>query len=113
MLHRGGALHTGHRAERVRQTHPGFRFRLLATDISTAMLAKAKRAVFTTEVVSPVPAELRRKYFMRSRDPHSNLQRVVPELRELVEFRRLNFMEALWLRGNGGCDLLPERDHLF
>ena len=31
---------------------------------------------------------------MRSRKPGSNQVRVVPELRDLVEFRRLNFMDA-------------------
>ena len=31
---------------------------------------------------------------MRSRDPGSDRVRVVPELRRLVEFRRLNFMDA-------------------
>ena len=76
------------------QNHPGFRFRVRATDISTKVLAKASRAVFTEEVVNPVPIEMRRKYFMRSRDPESSLLRVVPELRRLVEFRRLNFMDA-------------------
>ncbi|MGO8986231.1 MAG: CheR family methyltransferase [Terriglobales bacterium] len=73
--------------------HGGVRFRVLATDLSTAVLAKAARGVFTTEVVRPVPAELRRKYFMRSRDRDSNLLRVVPELRQLIEYRRLNFMD--------------------
>jgi chemotaxis protein methyltransferase CheR len=74
--------------------NPGFRFRVLATDISTTVLAKAGRGVFTGEVVGPVPADLRQKYFMRSRDRDSKLLRVVPELRQLVEFRRLNFMDA-------------------
>jgi len=41
-----------------------------------------------------VPPDLRRKHFMRSRDRDSNVLRVVPELRQLVEFRRLNFMDA-------------------
>ena len=31
---------------------------------------------------------------MRSRDPDSDRLRVVPELRALVEFRRINFMDA-------------------
>jgi len=74
--------------------HPGFRFRVLATDISTTVLAKADQGVFSGEVVRPVPADLRRKYFLRSRNRESNLLRVVPELRQLVEFRRLNFMDA-------------------
>jgi chemotaxis protein methyltransferase CheR len=73
--------------------HPGFRFRVLATDISTAVLSKAERGVFPSEVVRPVPTDLRRKYFMRSRDPDAHLLRVVPELRDKIEFRRLNLME--------------------
>jgi chemotaxis protein methyltransferase CheR len=76
------------------QTHPGFHFRVLATDISTEVLAKAKMGVFSEEVVRPVSADLRRKYFMRSRDRNSNLLRVVPELRQMIEFRRLNFMDS-------------------
>jgi chemotaxis protein methyltransferase CheR len=74
--------------------HPGFRFRVLATDLSTTVLEKAERGIFNTEVVRPVSPELKRKYFMRSRDRNSDLTRVVPELRKLVEFRRLNFMDA-------------------
>ncbi|MGB9361907.1 MAG: protein-glutamate O-methyltransferase CheR, partial [Candidatus Sulfotelmatobacter sp.] len=69
-------------------------FKVLATDVSTTVLAKAHRGVFHCDVVRPVPAELRRKYFMRSRDPESKVLRVVPELRQVVEFRRLNFMDA-------------------
>jgi chemotaxis protein methyltransferase CheR len=74
-------------------THPGFSFKILATDISTTVLAKADRGVFTNDVVAPVPAPLKRKYFLRSRDSRSNLVRVAPELRRPVEFRRLNFMD--------------------
>lgn len=73
--------------------HSGFRFRVLATDLSTTVLAKAERGVFNTEVVRPVPGGLQQKYFMRSRDRSSNQTRVVPDLRKLIEFRRLNFMD--------------------
>jgi chemotaxis protein methyltransferase CheR len=76
------------------QQCPGFRFTVLATDICTAVLEKAAIGVFKSESVAPVPRELRRKYFMRSRDPESDVLRVVPEVRALVEFRRLNFMDA-------------------
>jgi chemotaxis protein methyltransferase CheR len=74
--------------------HPGFRFKILATDICNTVLAKAKLGVFKDEVLAPVSPELRRKYLMRSRDPEANESRVVPELRQLIEFRRLNFMDA-------------------
>ena len=76
------------------QMHPGFRFRVLATDLSTTVLAKAELGVFGNEVVQRIPLELRRKYFMRSRDPEDNTVRVVPELRHLVDFRRVNFMDS-------------------
>ena len=75
-------------------THPGFRFRILASDISNLVLAKAELGVYTNDVVAPVSPLLRRKYFMRSREPDSEQVRVVPELRRGVEFRRLNFMDA-------------------
>jgi chemotaxis protein methyltransferase CheR len=77
-----------------RLAHPGFRFRILATDISTTVLAKAEVGVYTNEAIAPVQAMLRVKYFLRSRDRASNRVRVSPELRRLVEFRRLNFMDA-------------------
>jgi chemotaxis protein methyltransferase CheR len=79
------------------QTHLGFRYRILATDISTDVLARARTGIFKSEVVRPVPANLLRKYFMRSRNVESNVLRVVPELRERVEFRRLNLMEDFGL----------------
>jgi chemotaxis protein methyltransferase CheR len=72
---------------------PGFRFNVLASDISTEVLAKARAGIFKAETVKPVPTALQHKYFMRSRDRSSDLMRVVPELRGLVEFRRVNFMD--------------------
>jgi chemotaxis protein methyltransferase CheR len=74
--------------------HPGFHFRVLATDLCTTVLEKASLAVFNTEVAASVPAELRRRYFLRSLDRSSKQMRIVPELRSLVEFRRLNFMDT-------------------
>jgi chemotaxis protein methyltransferase CheR len=76
------------------EAHPGFRFRILATDISTRVLARAQMAVYPVDVVEPVPPLLQRKYLMRSRERDADRVRIVPELRRLVEFRRLNFMDA-------------------
>jgi chemotaxis protein methyltransferase CheR len=79
------------------ESNPGFRFKILATDISNTVLAKAEKGVFGSEVIQPVPTDLRRKYFMRSRDPNLKSVRVVPELRSAIEFRRLNLMEEFGL----------------
>ena len=74
--------------------HAGFRFRILATDISTVMLEKARLGIYSVEAIVPVSQPLRRKYFLRSRDRESCRVRIAPELRRAVEFRRLNFMDA-------------------
>ena len=73
--------------------NPGLQFRILATDISTTILEKAKKAVYNEQIVAPISMDLRRKYLMRSKDRSSDQVRIVPELRSLIEFRRLNFMD--------------------
>jgi chemotaxis protein methyltransferase CheR len=72
----------------------GFRFRILATDISTVMLDKASRAIYTEEMLAPVSMPLRHKYFLRGKDRSLGRVKVTQELRQMVEFRRLNFMDA-------------------
>ncbi len=74
--------------------NPGFSFRILATDISTVVLEEAKLGIYSTEAVEPVPQRLKVRYLMRGREPGSRRVRVVPELRRLVEFRRLNFIDS-------------------
>lgn len=72
----------------------GFQFAVLGTDISTGMLEQAVRAVYPAEMVSPVPAEMQSRYLMRGHTPswHSEV-RIVPELRSVVRFQRLNLMD--------------------
>ncbi|WP_136526653.1 CheR family methyltransferase [Geomonas ferrireducens] len=73
--------------------NPGFDFKILATDISTRVLDKAKTAIYTESQVEPVAIELKKKYLLRSKDRASGMVRIVPELRAKVNFRRLNFMD--------------------
>ncbi len=73
--------------------HPGFAFRIMATDVSTTVLEKAVMGIYSSQAVQPVPAALKVKYLMRGRDPAADRVRVVPELRRLVGFRRLNFID--------------------
>jgi len=70
----------------------GFHYNILATDISTRVLEKAKQAIYDEERVQPVPIDLKRKYLMRNKNRDLKQVRIVPELRAQVRFRRLNFM---------------------
>jgi chemotaxis protein methyltransferase CheR len=72
---------------------PGFDFQILATDISTRVLEKAKDAIYAEELLDPVPQVMKKKYLLRSKDRNCRLIRIVPELRGKVRFRRLNFLE--------------------
>ncbi len=75
-----------------------FRYLILATDISTRALEKAKKGIYEEERVAPVPLEMKKKYLLRGRNKHRGLVRIVPELRAVVKFRRLNFLEDFRMR---------------
>ena len=70
-----------------------FDYVILATDISTKVLAKARDAIYTENEVRPIPLPLKKKYLLRSKKRAQGLVRLVPEIRSKVAFRRLNFMD--------------------
>ncbi len=76
------------------EQYRGLKFMILATDISTKVLDKAARAIYDMKAIEPVPPAMKKKYLLRSRDKTKNLVRIAPELRAMVKFRRLNFMEG-------------------
>ncbi|MFC7050089.1 CheR family methyltransferase [Emcibacter nanhaiensis] len=73
--------------------HGNMEFSILGTDISSAMVTAARRAIYPTEMITPVSEELQEKYIMRARIPERQGQvRIVPELRRRVRFELLNLM---------------------
>ncbi len=91
-----------------------FRFRILGTDISTAVLRLAKTAIYTRDVLAPVPADFIKRYFLSSKDRSSGEVRVVPELRRLTNFMRMNLMDSNYsVDRDVDNHLLPQRTDLF
>lgn len=72
----------------------GFLFNILATDICTQVLEKAMTAIYDERDAAPIPAAIKKKYLLRSKDRSKPRIRIVPELRRLVQFRQLNLMDA-------------------
>ena len=68
-------------------------YSIAATDLSTHVLNKAITAVYSEERVAGIPLQLKRKYFLKSKDPSKKTVRIVPYLRNRVSFGRLNFMD--------------------
>ncbi|HWU19102.1 MAG TPA: CheR family methyltransferase [Devosia sp.] len=74
-----------------------FRYSILGTDISTAVLAQGARAVYPAEMIAPVPPEKQARYVMHARKPGTRREvRIVPELRRLVRFVHLNLMDQAY-----------------
>ena len=70
-----------------------FRFEILATDISSRVLDVARRAIYPQERIEPVNAMYRKKYLLKGKDQRNPEVRIVPELRRLIRFGKLNFMD--------------------
>ncbi len=70
-----------------------FDFFILATDISTRVLHAAQAGIYDQSKLEPVPPAMMKRYVMRSKDRSKQMARIVPELRERVHFRRINFMD--------------------
>lgn len=75
------------------QRHQSYTFKVLGTDISTQVLRYAVRAIYSKQKADGIPRHLLTQFFMRSKDRNKEEVKIVPELRDKVEFRRLNFME--------------------
>lgn len=73
---------------------PALRSSILATDISTEVIETARLGIYPEAMITPVPVELRRRYVMRAKSGARDRVRMVPELRGMVAFGRLNLMET-------------------
>lgn len=79
---------------------PEFKFQILATDISTKVLQKAVNAIYEEHEAAPIPISTKKKFLLRSKDRRNPRIRIAPELRRLVEFRRLNLMAPDYYMAN-------------
>jgi len=65
---------------------------ILATDLSTKVLAKAAAATYPMQRLEHVPLDLRQAYLLRGVGSQDGKFRVAPRIRKLVEFRRENLI---------------------
>ncbi|GIX47032.1 MAG: chemotaxis protein methyltransferase [Candidatus Tectimicrobiota bacterium] len=70
--------------------------RILATDIATAVLQRARQGRYDAQALQAVPAPLRHKYFTAVAP---GVYRVQARLRALVRFARLNLLDPWPMRG--------------
>ena len=94
--------------EHFREALAGWSVRILATDISEPVLARAREGLYSDlEVARGLPVELRDKYFVRLQGKWS----IAHVCRKYVEFRKMNLLEA-W-PGVPPCDIVFLRNILI
>lgn len=67
--------------------------RILATDISTRILEKSVNGSYEASKVEPIPTDLRGRYFSGEKRNNSFVYSVVPTLKKMILFKRLNLSE--------------------
>jgi chemotaxis protein methyltransferase CheR len=70
----------------------GWDARILATDIDTEVLDHAQQGVYSMDEIAELPAETKRRHFLRGTGNLAGKCQIKPALRRLVTFRRINLV---------------------
>lgn len=79
--------------EEFRRTGGRVDYATLGTDLSTRVLEQAHQGIFSTQMIEPVPLDLRQRYLMSAKAPGRQEVRIAPALRAKHSFARLNLMD--------------------
>ncbi len=72
----------------------GFSYYIFGTDISSEMIAQTKKGIYKEEKVADIPHEIKKKYFLRSKNRIRPTIKVGEKLRKNIQLQRLNFMDS-------------------
>lgn len=75
---------------------PGWDVRILATDLSTRVLARAAEGLYSLDQAAEIPEPYLKAFMLRGRGAREGLMKAGPELRALVRFERMNLAAAEW-----------------
>ncbi len=73
--------------------------RILATDISSRMIEKARKGIYTADAVGDVPQSYLGRNFLRVRMGGAICYQALESVRSLIAFARLNLMEPWPMKG--------------
>ncbi len=71
--------------------HPDFK--ILATDIDTIMLEKAKKGIYKNDSLEDIDSATRNKYFLKGSGADKDDIKVKNVLKDIISYRRLNLMD--------------------
>lgn len=79
--------------EEYKRKHIDTTYSVIASDVSVRVIKTAFQGIYEIEKTDPIPMDLKRRYFLRSKS-NPRLVRVKPEFRRKIEFKRINFMNS-------------------
>jgi len=82
---------------------------IISSDIDTKILAQARRGCYSPRSIQNLPKELLKKYFRQNGDEYQ----ICDDLKQAVEFTRVNLMKAADVRGYRGFDVIFCRNLLI
>ncbi len=73
-----------------------WKIEIVASDIDTNVLDTARAAIYPADSLISVATPLQKRYFLRGKDDMSGQVKVKPDVTRLVQFKRINLMDARW-----------------
>ena len=70
--------------------------KIIASDIDSKVLAKAKAGVYPLASIAKIPQHRQKQFFHKGKGANEGKVKVVDELRNMVQFKKLNLTDAKW-----------------
>lgn len=72
--------------------------KILATDLDSKVIDKAKQGIYSSERIENLSEQRMKRWFLHDRN-HPEVVKVKPQLQDLIQFKRLNLLEAWPMKG--------------
>jgi len=92
--------------EGIKEEFGRLNYSIEGSDISQEVLAKARKGIYHISRVENIPLEMKRKYFLKSKNKENELVKVKPHLQANVHFFQQNLM-------NDNYDIKKQFDIIF
>ncbi|MDY6975454.1 MAG: CheR family methyltransferase [Pseudomonadota bacterium] len=70
--------------------------KIIASDIDSKVLAKARAGVYPLASIAKIPQHRQKQFFHKGKGANEGKVKVVDELRNMVQFKKLNLTDAKW-----------------
>lgn len=78
--------------EEFQEKNNPFRYQIYGSDISSKIIKQATDAIYPEERIVSIPAEMKKKYLLRSKDRNISQVKIKPFIRNKTVFNRQNLM---------------------